>query len=88
MRWNREHRRKIIHRRKWQAVLHAWRINTFNDDGKGKRAPYVCRWTEDYHEGEVAKEHWHVGRPTTNHLRGYEGPWLGHSPEPQTRNKV
>jgi hypothetical protein len=85
MRWNREHREKIPHRFRLGAVLHAWRINTFRDDGKPKRKPYPCRWGPDYHTGENAKLHWHVGRPTTNHQRGYDGPWDGYTPEQMER---
>ena len=88
LRWNREHGSKIIHKWKWQAVMHAWKINKFKDDGRPQREPYPCYWGQWYRDGETAPKHWHVGRPTTNHSKGYDGRWPGHPSEPQTRNKV
>lgn len=87
-RWKREHGWKKSHRYWIQAAWHAWKMNTFKPDGRRNRKPYPCHWGKNYKDGETATMHWHIGRPTTNHLRGYDGPWLGHSPETQTGNKV
>jgi len=87
-RWTKEHGGKIAHRWRWQAVWHAWQINTFRDDGRGVREPYPCQWGQWYRDGETAPRHWHVGRPSTHHKDGYEGQWPGYPPECQTGNKV
>jgi hypothetical protein len=85
LRWKREHNKKIAHRWKWEAVMHAWSLNNLADDGKPKRAPYPCWWGDDYHDGETAEMHWHVGRPSEHHESGYEGRWPGYSAEERSR---
>lgn len=85
VRWNKEHRSKRVHRWRWQAWLHAWNINNFHDDGKRHRSPYPCHWGSDYHDGENFPKHWHVGRSSNHHSKGYEGHWPGYSAEEMER---
>ena len=80
-RWSSEHGNKILHRTRWPAVWHAWKLNHLKPDGKPWREPYPCWWGADYHDGETAEMHWHVGRPSNNHNEGYTGRWPGYTAE-------
>lgn len=69
-RWNNQHRgqknrgqnrdkRKIVHSTIWGARWHQLRIWwKFGD----RLQAYECRWGDDYHDGETAPRHYHVGR--------------------------
>lgn len=74
-RWSREHggrgyqRRngyvgKRAHSSQEMALLESERLNRLR--GKKLYQAYSCKWGDDYREGEVADEHWHVGRISLN----------------------
>ncbi len=65
--WNFQHGRKIVHRWWFGAWWHAFRLNRLRSNQHHQpyiaRRPYLCKWTNDYHQGHVGAPHWHVGRP-------------------------
>lgn len=64
VRWNAMHGRKIIHHWWLGAWWHMMRLR-IRYPGDAKRFVYVCHWGQWYHEGEIFRRHYHVGRRPT-----------------------
>lgn len=72
--WRYGHRGKVAHPDASSAQVHANEVNAHNEPRftcsgatpqRREIRPvhvYLCRWTDDYREGEVGVPHFHVGR--------------------------